>query len=557
MAVTLTGAAGLFTNLGKIFYAIEVLNTARGSTVEAEVIDAIDQFENIANTIEMQAVIEDSGLAANMTSWREDNTLAESLRQFAENLIIRMVNDDNEQEDLSIETAIVELIDQMEGAGGETNPDDDLDASTAAVSVTVGGSNNGDGVVVASVIGGDGRNREVALPEDIEVRVSSTAGDGTLTFEGESDEGVSLLSSQWPKGSGVSTSLSAVQASGGLLANGGMDDEDDRANTPDDWVIETGFANIGTTILMSDYEVQTVIISGTPTSGTYELTYTSADSDVQTTAPLAYNASGAAVQTALRALEGLGNITVSTTGTSPNYTHTITFEKMDPPGTVGNLTSNENFDAGSIAHANVTQSTAHVYRDKCLIFDSDAAELTSIKQRIDHQLAARTVYAVCAWMKVDAYPAAGTMIMDLVDGAGTVINDVQGAANSISINPQSGGDLSTSAFTAITGFFRTPTVLPEIAYLRIRISVAISATASVFIDEVTLIEATELYAGGPFVAVFAGATPFGILDEWTIPVTNDWAGKFQTYFRRCFDNPGVLLPSDTGGTETIDDALIV
>ena len=59
MAVTLTGASGLFTVLGRIVHALKTLNTARGTTVEDEVIDAIDQFENITNSIEMQEVIED------------------------------------------------------------------------------------------------------------------------------------------------------------------------------------------------------------------------------------------------------------------------------------------------------------------------------------------------------------------------------------------------------------------------------------------------------------------------------------------------------------------
>jgi len=554
MAVSLTGSGGLFTILGKIIHAFKTLNTARGTTVEAEVIDAIDEFENLTNTTEIQAVIESAGVAAAMNSWRENEALASSMSNWASSLIIQMVDDDNPQEDKTLRTALDELVFQMEGSGGETNPDDDVDASAATISVTPDGGNNTDSELAVSVVLGNGRNCELAIAEDLAVTVSSTGGNGSYSIKGEAAL-FDRLSSQWPKGSGATVGISGVTASSGLLTNGGMDDEDDRTNTPDGWIVETG--TIGTTLLMSDYEVQTVIISGTPTSGDYVLVYTSADSDVQTTTPLDYDAAGATVQSALRKLEGLENVTVATTGTSPNFTHTITFEKMDPPGNIGNLSSSDTFDTGSIAHAESTAATAHVYKDKALIFDSDGAELTSIKQRVDGSLSARTSYAVCAWMKVDAYPAAGVIKIDLVDGAGTVVANVQGVDNSITINPLSGQDLSTSAFTAITGFFQTPTVIPEIVYLRIKITTAISNTASLYIDEVSLVKATPLYTGGPLVAMFAGTTPPGIRDKWTITVSNALGGEFQTWFYRCFGYADFLLPSNNAAGETIDDATLI
>ena len=67
--------------------------------------------------------------------------------------------------------------------------------------------------------------------------------------------------------------------------------------------------------------VQVVTITGTPTGGTFTLTYGGA-----TTAPLAYNAAAATVQTALRTLPGLSGATVSGSAGGP-FTVTI--------GTVG------------------------------------------------------------------------------------------------------------------------------------------------------------------------------------------------------------------------------
>ncbi|MFJ5887498.1 hypothetical protein [Streptomyces californicus] len=56
-------------------------------------------------------------------------------------------------------------------------------------------------------------------------------------------------------------------------------------------------------------EVQSVAITGTPTGGTYTLTYSG-----QTTAPIVYTATAAQVRTALQALSNIGSSGVSCTG---------------------------------------------------------------------------------------------------------------------------------------------------------------------------------------------------------------------------------------------------
>lgn len=65
--------------------------------------------------------------------------------------------------------------------------------------------------------------------------------------------------------------------------------------------------------------VVTVTIAGTPTGGTYKLTINGTD-----TSNLAFNAGGALVQAALRAIPGLESVTVATAGSTPNFTHTVT-----------------------------------------------------------------------------------------------------------------------------------------------------------------------------------------------------------------------------------------
>lgn len=82
------------------------------------------------------------------------------------------------------------------------------------------------------------------------------------------------------------------------------------------------------------FGVQTVAITGTPTGGTYRLNYNGF-----WTGQLVYNASAATVQAALTAIPGLSAVTVTATGVSPNYTHTVTFVGVASPATLTSASS--------------------------------------------------------------------------------------------------------------------------------------------------------------------------------------------------------------------------
>jgi len=75
-------------------------------------------------------------------------------------------------------------------------------------------------------------------------------------------------------------------------------------------------------------QVNTVTITGTPTAGTYTLTFVDSVNGTRVTSALAYNASAATVQAAIRLLAGLELSTVSATGSTPNFVHTITFKGL-------------------------------------------------------------------------------------------------------------------------------------------------------------------------------------------------------------------------------------
>ena len=102
----------------------------------------------------------------------------------------------------------------------------------------------------------------------------------------------------------------------------------------------------------TDDETQTVTITGSPTGGTFTLTY-----DGETTAAIAYNAASSAVQAALEALDNLdsGDVTV---GGSAGGPYTVTFHES--LGNVAELTADDSLTGGSspaVAVATTNQGT--------------------------------------------------------------------------------------------------------------------------------------------------------------------------------------------------------
>ena len=551
MAVTLIGSGGLFTLAGKVFYAQQVTATAKGTTVGDEVLDVVTEFRNQTETFKLLAAAE--GATRSYVSWRDNTSLESRLASTYRGVMIEMIEADATLPNLLLTTAIAELIEQMIGAGSVTAPDDSVDASTSAISVAATAGNNSNGVIIASPTDGVGRNSEFAMAEVIRGVYS---GPSSVSLSGES--AVPVLNTDWPKGSGTTTSVSLSDTNAGILNNGGFITETARNETPDGWTIHAAVP--GTTIGMTEYETQTLTVTGTPTGGTYTIGWTNLNGSVQVTTPLAFDATGSAVQTALRALNGLESARVVSTGTTPNYIHGIFLEHAEPAGNQNQITADATLLTGGtpvLTPATTAAGTAHVYFDRCAEFIGDASSVTALRQDLTSSISSRTVYAFNAFLKVDVFPAAGVLTIRLIDGTGTVIADDQGTNNTFTVDPQSGGDLSTSAFTAINGFFRTPEVIPDTVFLEIKMTTAMSAGSILYIDQAVMIEPDRLYPTGPYVAGFAGTSPVSDDDTWTLTVTNDRAGSMHEYFHRNgFLSPGQLLPSDSGGTETVLDSLI-
>lgn len=546
MAVTLTGSNGLFTRLGKLIHAMKTIGTAEQATVPTEIDDYIDEVEQDTSSLITGTLTPVISLLE--TSKNSYSGSKSTLRTAAQNLLIEMVDADNPLPTKNITNALKELITQMVANS------DDVDASSVGGSISADAGNTGAGAFVMSVKRGDGKSEENLIAESLEF---TATGSSNFSFKGESK--VANLDSAYPDGSGASGSVSICKANStgtsagtNLLLNGSFDTVDTKqANYPADWDVDVG--TLGTTLLMTNWEVQTVAISGSPTSGVYQLAYTNADSEVQRTEPLAYNAAGSTVASALKALKGLADITLTTSGTDPNFTHTITFKGPDV-GNITQLTSTENFDVGSIAHATTTAGDPEVMVGRALEFAGNASENTEIRQTITSKLSANDQLAFCGFFTQTGTPSTGVLTISLDDGSDTTINDDEGTANSFTIDCTA----LTTSFVAYTGVFRIPDPVPDVVMLRIRASTAISSADSVFLDHLSLTKMKAAYNGGPQFAIFEGSVPFIAGDKATAAPTNDRAGEFQDWFDRLFDmrQKKLLLPSDSGGTETVADSLI-
>jgi len=529
---------GLFDVQGKAFGALAVLMTATETTIPAAVEAFLTQFQLRSDADDLEIAESMEGLADAVDSWQSSaGALSSKIRTNLRDLLLELVAADADQPEATLTYALQYLIDQMVADG------DYVAANTISLTLTPAGGNAGDVAICYSKLQADGQVAQNVLAESIAISVTSTVGP-SLRFRAPVAQS-NRLASDWPKGSGTDKTISATSPASSYLSNGDFEDAtiDD---VPDDWMVHVGTP--GTTVKVTELEVQTVAITGTPTGGSYLLQWTGPDSIARSTGPLAYNASGSTVQAALREIPGLASVTVATTGTSPNLTHTVTF--YDAAGDPGQLTSVNDLTGGSsptITHDTTTAASAGSYRGRALEFDSDGAEVTALYHSLS--LSVDTVYFCHARVKRVGAAAAGEVRIEVVDGiGGSVIADDAGNDAELIIDVTA---MSTSDHDSEWFSFRIPDGTAMPVYLRIRISMAISNTASVYFDDVAIVQATRLYSGGPYVAVFAGTTVSGPDDTWSLAVANNRAGGIQEWYNRVFDMAGKKLLLPVSGSNLI------
>lgn len=554
MAVNLYNSTvqdGLFNILGGVFIAQNDINTARGNTLPNDLVRLLTWFNTIAPNPGLESTI--SNVGDSLSSFQSGSVSSQStLQAFAKNFVVETVSLDRTQPDRTLKTALQYIITQMRATSQSIN------RSTLSLSVTAGSSNSGNGVILTSTKRGDGLVQENSLSETLTVAPTSASLTAGLQFTGPA-RASSALGQDWPLGSGTTATITAIDAnSSSLLLNGGMETQATLPNVPDSWILSVGTP--GTHCLMTVQSQQTVTISGTPTGGGYLLTYQDRDGKNQTTSLIAYNATAATVQTALRLLNGLSQVTVTSSGSTPNYTHTVVFTGAG--GAVPLLVKTNLLSGGSspnVAIAITVVGTPQVFAGGAAVkLASDGSTLTTLNQRLTN-LSTSTAYAISLWACADFVPAAGVVTIDLVDGiGGTVLTDAQGTSNSITFNASALlssykhlKDLQSSEC-----YFRTPATLPTNVYLRVRVSTAVTSGSSIFIDQVGLTAATALYTGGPMVAIFSGNTSFSTADTWTMIVTNNRAGTLREMLERNFSLSSLDLLFPTSASPTVPDSVL-
>jgi len=185
----------------------------------------------------------------------------QSLKTLAEQVLVETCDADVTLVDKSVAGALKELQTQMIGSGTLYNPDNDVDASTCAMTPTASSANTGTGKLIVSVKRPDGRSGELLLAETMEAICTADGQEGgtagSETFQVRGEPAVSdALAYNWPGGSGINTQLTSVNAEldnsgGNLLVNSGF--ETITSNVPDNWAV--GSAGVAGTDILEEASI--------------------------------------------------------------------------------------------------------------------------------------------------------------------------------------------------------------------------------------------------------------------------------------------------------------
>jgi hypothetical protein len=531
MTILLTGSGGLFTIFRKVVSVLSSANTSQGTTIPDLVDNLLAEVQD-ADTVDGMPLV--SRLSTAVAAFKGQTNLQRELAAFFRNLLIDRVITDAPHVNSSQDSCVDELIRQMNAA----IPAQTVERNVVSASVSL--SPSGAPTLFITDTGGDGKSLQQLIPEKIVGRYQSPTALLLESGTAERDK----LSHAWPTGSGIRQTL-LIDASG-LLTNQSFDQATTQAHVPDSWTVTVGAP--GTTVVLTATEIQTITIAGGPTSGHWKIKYTSAGGIEQWTDLLPYNASASDVQSALAELLGMATVEVTSTGTLPaDVIYTVKFNAVSPPGNISALAATHNFNTGSITVAEATAGEPS-YEHRALGFLGNGSELTAIRQALQGLgLAPSTCYALSVQLKAGSSGTTGTLIIELTDGTGAVLADDSGNTNRLTIDLSSIGH---TAFAPSTTVFRTPANLPDVFYLQVRLSAAINASKSLYLDDMVFQPMIELYRGGPFAALAPKSRLLQSTDRYEITVTNNFAGNLQTYFGRIFDRQ---LPSAASGSETIAD----
>lgn len=246
MAITLVGTGGLFPRLGKIGLTLNSVNNLRGTAGSPNLATLVNNIEAQFASTNQQLV---DGLYSARDSYRSvHGSFATYLQTLAKNVLIQMADDDVKLVSKDLTTALKELDKQMRASS------DAIEQPTVSVTAAAGSSNTGTGKLVGSVKNPYGVTRDYVFDETIDFLATSdsqlgaTAGREPFSVRGDAQES-DPLSWYWPRGSGCTSSLNAIDAAEDAGSNKlrNSDFTDFTSNTPTYWTVLVGTA--GTDIL--------------------------------------------------------------------------------------------------------------------------------------------------------------------------------------------------------------------------------------------------------------------------------------------------------------------
>jgi hypothetical protein len=439
---------------------------------------------------------------------------------------------------------------------------------TLGYAISPSSANTGDIVVAASLLNGYGRPAYFAYAEDFTV-VSSNASSAvstestvtsvSLTFASNTPA-VATSDATWPQGSGASVAVTA-SASNNILTNGSFDDVAEMISSPcpNGWFLASG--TLGTDVKLTNVPVQQIAMTGTYTPGTnlsvlgfWQIKHKAINGNTYITDRLAVGAAAAVVQSALRQLPGLDEVTVTSTFGDTSATYAVTFSgyrgspellAVVPPADAAVTFAVTATETGSVA----------TYSTRAVQLPFGATEGTALCQLVS--LGRDTVYFFSAKVRAVGTITAGEIVIDISDGIdGAAAEDSSGNAASHSIDAS---QVSISQHDTVVFSFRVSPLHEGPLYARIRVKsniVATNAAAAdgIYIDEASIVAGTQLYAGGPCVVGIFGKDPPSGTNTWTLSVTNNREGRLLDTLNRACDlvSLGVLPP--TSGTTAIAES---
>lgn len=241
MALTFTGAGGLFTRFGKLAGYLKTLRTMQRTTMPAEVDDVLGAFA----TADQDCV---SLLLANLNPHRSGLSLAAAeIISCATMALIDQVHADTPLAEKTAAAAMEIVRVQMATAAA------DIDAPTVSGSAAAGSGNTGNGAMVVSTTDERGNTIQHIRAEVIRITCLTDAQDGATVagleqWRAVGQAAVANSHWDWPAGSGLNapmqTSSPAVNGGYGravnLLRNSDM--ELFTTNKPDYWTADVGTA---------------------------------------------------------------------------------------------------------------------------------------------------------------------------------------------------------------------------------------------------------------------------------------------------------------------------